>query len=45
MNLENPAIPELNYSKQKIAHEINYMLKNSFGFGGINTSCVFKKFS
>jgi 3-oxoacyl-(acyl-carrier-protein) synthase len=34
----------LNYALSNVAQEMRYMLKNSFGFGGINVSAVFKKY-
>jgi len=46
LNLENPEseIP-LNYVRNgSISQNIKYALKNSFGFGGTNTSLLFKKY-
>jgi len=43
LNLNDPDILDINYATSNINQDINLMLKNSFGFGGINVSCVFKK--
>ncbi len=35
----------LNYSKNNFSeHHIEYAIKNSFGFGGVNTCLLFKKY-
>ncbi len=46
INYENPDEEcDLNYTPNKgIAKDINYVLSNSFGFGGTNGSLIFKKF-
>jgi 3-oxoacyl-[acyl-carrier-protein] synthase II len=51
LNLENPTLDpngnpfQLNFvGPEPVKKEINYALSNSFGFGGINTSLVFKKY-
>ncbi|EAR96536.1 3-oxoacyl-(acyl carrier) synthase II (macronuclear) [Tetrahymena thermophila SB210] len=44
-NLQNPiSEPFVNLSKETVSHDIKYALKNSFGFGGVNVSLLFKKF-
>lgn len=45
INLENPSEEcDLNYSANKAtAKNINFALNNSFGFGGTNSSTIFKK--
>ena len=41
----DPNLPDLHYVADKpLPYESNVILKNSFGFGGINCSLVFKKF-
>jgi 3-oxoacyl-[acyl-carrier-protein] synthase II len=52
LNLEDPVVDivgtpfKLNFvGPTPIKKEINYALSNSFGFGGINTSLVFKKYT
>ena len=32
-------------NNKTVEHEVNYLLKNSFGFGGINCCALFKKFT
>lgn len=46
INLENPdPICDLNYTpKVAVKKELNYVLSNSFGFGGHNASLLFKKY-
>jgi 3-oxoacyl-[acyl-carrier-protein] synthase II len=47
INLENPD-PEcdLNYTPNRpVARTVNYVLSNSFGFGGTNAALLFKKYS
>lgn len=51
LNLEDPDVDsdgqafQLNFVGPKpVEKEINYALSNSFGFGGINTSVLFKRF-
>ena len=46
INLENPdPVCDLNYTpKVAVKKELNYVLSNSFGFGGHNASLLFKKF-
>jgi len=44
MNLKDADIEGLNYARENMSHPIRMVLKNSFGFGGVNLSCVFKKF-
>jgi 3-oxoacyl-[acyl-carrier-protein] synthase II len=43
-NLTNPESVDINYAKENTPQNINYMLKNSFGFGGINVSAVIKRY-
>jgi 3-oxoacyl-[acyl-carrier-protein] synthase II len=45
INLENPAEEcDLNYTaNQQQKREVNYALNNSFGFGGTNSTLIFKK--
>lgn len=44
-NLEDPDVDGINYSKDKnVGADINYLLKNSFGFGGVNVSAVLAKY-
>lgn len=44
-NLSNPiSEPKINLTKQTKNHKINYALKNSFGFGGVNVSLLYKKY-
>ena len=43
LNLANPDVEGLNYAQHNVHQDIKLMLKNSFGFGGINVSCVFRK--
>lgn len=43
LNLTDPDVLDLNYATSNVKQDINLMLKNSFGFGGINVSCVLKK--
>lgn len=47
LNLESPIIkPELNYVKEETGRKqkINKVLKNSFGFGGVNVALLFGKY-
>jgi 3-oxoacyl-[acyl-carrier-protein] synthase II len=47
VNLKNPD-PEcdLDYVPNKaIKENLNYVMSNSFGFGGVNTCLIFKKYS
>lgn len=45
INLLNPDVKGLNYTLNRIDNQIiSYMIKNSFGFGGINVSMLFKKY-
>jgi len=46
INLENPDPDcDLNYTPNKaVQRSINYVLSNSFGFGGTNAALLFKKF-
>jgi 3-oxoacyl-(acyl-carrier-protein) synthase len=44
MENTDPDCPPLNFvRKEARKHNINYALKNSFGFGGTNVSLLFKK--
>ncbi len=44
LNLENPIDPEFRFgSKTATAAQINTVISNSFGFGGINTAVVLRK--
>ncbi|KRX08585.1 Thiolase-like protein [Pseudocohnilembus persalinus] len=45
-NLENPIEGyQLNFNKEQMKkQEINNVIKNAFGFGGVNTSLLFSKF-
>lgn len=47
INLFNPSVDcDLNYNPHYAREQtINYALNNSFGFGGTNSSLIFKKFS
>ena len=47
MNLENAIDSKnINFIKEKaIDFDINYILSNSFGFGGTNVSLILKKFN
>ena len=42
-NLISPDVDGLDYLQQEYSGPISYVLKNSFGFGGINVSAVFGK--
>ncbi len=46
INLDNPSEEcDLNYTpKKSVKKEIKYVLNNSFGFGGTNSTTVFKKY-
>ena len=46
INLDNPDPKcDLNYTpNQSMKREVNYALNNSFGFGGTNSSILFKKY-
>ena len=45
LNLRNPIRPGLDLVKGKAKHkEVNVAMSNSFGFGGINSVLIFKKF-
>jgi 3-oxoacyl-(acyl-carrier-protein) synthase len=44
-NLNHPESIDINYTKENTAQDIHYLLKNSFGFGGINISAVIKRYS
>jgi 3-oxoacyl-[acyl-carrier-protein] synthase II len=43
-NLTHPEPIEINYVKENYDQSIKYLLKNSFGFGGINVSAVVKRY-
>jgi malonyl-ACP decarboxylase len=44
LNLEHPIDDECKFSRhQSIETSIHTAVNNSFGFGGINTSVIFKK--
>ncbi len=45
LNLENPIETELSLLREKKEQKVKVALKNSFAFGGINTSLVFEKLS
>lgn len=42
-NLHHYDVEGLCYAQENIARPMKTMLKNSFGFGGINVSCLFRK--
>lgn len=44
LNLSEPDVEGLNYARENVPQKINNLLKNSFGFGGINVSAVFKQY-
>ncbi len=46
INLDNPSEGcDLNYTaNKKVEREIKYVLNNSFGFGGTNSTTIFKKY-
>jgi 3-oxoacyl-[acyl-carrier-protein] synthase II len=46
INLDNPGEGcDLNYTPNKsVKRELNYVLNNSFGFGGTNSTTIFKKY-
>jgi malonyl-ACP decarboxylase len=43
LNLDHPIDNQFKWVKSNQAFNIKHALKNSFGFGGINTSLVFSK--
>jgi malonyl-ACP decarboxylase len=44
INLDNPIEPEIKFNNSEFSkQEIKFSLSNSFGFGGINSSLIFKK--
>lgn len=42
-SIQNPLIEDLNFNTEIVNTEVNYVLSNSFAFGGNNTSLVFRK--
>jgi 3-oxoacyl-(acyl-carrier-protein) synthase len=43
-NLRNPEVVGLNYIYETADKKITYLMKNAFGFGGINVSVVAGKY-
>ena len=45
LNLTQPEDYELNYAMTNIKRDVNIVIKNGLGFGGINDCLIFKKIS
>lgn len=44
VNIDSPICKESLFPTSVIKKDVNFVLKNSFGFGGTNASLLFKKF-
>jgi len=45
MNVTNPISPYFNFNLSGKRDNINYVLKNSFAFGGVNSSVLYKRYN